>query len=236
MKPIPETVQAARELNALLDDGRLLQQLIVKGHQVREIVPDCVGMSITFLTEGITLTLVATTSEIAVLDAIQYLDGGPCVDAVENEVVLEVNEPHVLDEPAWQLFSQATAAAGIKNTLTLPILAGERVTGSVNLYAASANAFTGHHQELAEVFDAWAPGAVTNADLAFATRSAAQAAPQVLRDQATIETAVGYLMAAKNLDAAHAYQQLEDAASRAAVSVLELAKTILTLSRRQDSA
>jgi GAF domain-containing protein len=112
---------------------------------------------------------------------------------------VEVKEAYALDEPAWRLFSEATAAVGIRSTLTLPILVRDRVTGSVNLYASSARAFTGHHQQLADALGAWAPGAVTNSDLSFNTREAAQRTPLVLRERVVVDTAVGHLMATQGL-------------------------------------
>jgi GAF domain-containing protein len=192
-------------------------------------------MSLAYLGEGFTLTLVATSTEIAILDAMQYLDGGPCVDAVAGEQVIEVADVDAMDESAWRLFSRATAATGIKSTLTLPIVAEGTVTGSVNLYAASGRAFTGHHQQIAEIFGAWAPGAVTNNDLSFTTRTTAQQAPQILRERMTLDTALGYLMASQGLSPDEARRQLEEAAARAGVTVSDLAKAIVATQRRQDS-
>jgi hypothetical protein len=63
-------------------------QLQRKGERVREVVPECVGMSLSALEHGVTSTLVATTEEVLDLDATQYLDGGPCLRALEEPDVL----------------------------------------------------------------------------------------------------------------------------------------------------
>ena len=62
---------------------------------------------------------------------------------------------------------------GHGSTLSLPILDDDQVVAGVNLYASTDDAFDGKHVEVARVCRAWAPGAVTNADLAFRTREEA---------------------------------------------------------------
>ena len=234
MEPLPETVDAVAELDDYLDDGDLLEQLVVRSERVRDVVPDCVGMSVAYLSEGITLTLVATSTEIAIFDAMQYLDGGPCVDAVAGERPLEVSELDAVDESTWQLFSESTAAAGVKSTLTLPIVTGGSVTGSINLYASSTRAFDGHHRQLADIFGAWAPGAVTNSDLSFSTRASARQAPGILRERMIVDTATGYLMASQDLSPEEAHRKMERAAAQAGVSVVDLAKAVVAVQQRED--
>lgn len=226
MEPIPETVRAVEELRPF-SRVDLMQKLQSASEQVKELVPDCVGMSIAYLHSGVALTLVATDEEIAMLDAIQYVSGGPCVDGAHGQRVLEFNSDDLIDEDSWLHFAQATAAASIQATLTLPIVANDTVMGSVNLYAASQNAFAGLHEEIAKIFNAWAPGAVVNADLTFRTRAAAEAAPQQISDDKHMDMAVGILMARHLVDADQARHRLQDAARRAGVSEASLATGIL---------
>ncbi|WP_363321260.1 GAF domain-containing protein [Nocardioides sp.] len=94
------------------------------------------GLSLASLEHGVTFTLVATRDDVAALDGIQYLFGGPCVDAAHTgEVMTFERGDTVLDEHGWQQFARATAAHAISSTLALPISEGERVVGTVNLYA-----------------------------------------------------------------------------------------------------
>lgn len=132
MEPIPETIEAIEEFGPFVDDGDLVEQLVALGERVRAIVPDCVGMSVSIVHEGVTFTLVATSAEIAALDAIQYLDGGPCVEAIGETIVLETDND-TMSEQGWLLFAGSTAARGIASTLSLPALDGERVVGWVQL-------------------------------------------------------------------------------------------------------
>jgi len=231
MEPIPQTLEAINELDPFVDDGDLLEQLIGMGDRARAVAPDCVGVSVASREQGVTFTLVATSDETAALDGIQYLTGGPCVDAVEAEQGLATTLDDLLSEPRWQALGQASAAAGIRSTLTFPVLRNGEVVGSVNLYGASDDAFDGKHQELAQVFGGWAPGAVANADLSFSTRSVAEQAPEQIRADARVEVATGILAAASGLDVEEAAKRLRDAAQRAGVTVSRLAEAIITLRR-----
>jgi GAF domain-containing protein len=235
VEPISETREAIEEFGPFAEDGDLLEELGKKGERVRSVVPDCVGFSLALEAYGVTFTLVASDEEVAVLDALQYIDGGPCVAAVEHRQALEYRPGHCLDEGEWQLFARGTAAAGVASTLSLPILLDGAVVGSVNLYAASGDAFTGRHGQLADIFDAWAPGAVANADLSFSSRRTAEQAPRILRDDVHIEIAAGVIAAREGLDRDTALGQLRAAARRAGVSEESLADAMVAIRRMYES-
>jgi GAF domain-containing protein len=234
LEPIPETVEAVGELDPSVDEGDLLADLTELANRAQEIVPDLVGVSVARIAEGLTFTLVATAAEVAVLDAIQYIAGGPCVDAAHTEEVREFNRDDVLDEQRWQLFAETTAARAVHSTLTLPVVHAGRVVGTINLYAASDRAFVGHHDALAEVFGALAAGAVANADLPFDTRKEAQLAPQRVLEENLIGVAIGLAAARLGVDVETAAERLHGAAVRAGVTLAQLARDIVGSAQRQD--
>ena len=227
MEPIPETFEALEEFGPYLYDEDLLTELGRMGQRVQEIVPECVGLSLAYREHGVTFTLVASDETIAALDAAQYLDGGPCLAAVDREEILEFNEGDVLDEGQWQLFARGTDAAAIASTLTLPIVVGEKIAGSVNLYASSPDAFTGKHQRVAEAVGAWAEGAVANADLDFTTRRAAEEAPRQLFEETRIQVAVGILAASQDVSTTVARERMREAALRAGVDEGAIARLVI---------
>src|SRR4051812_7228736 len=199
------------------------------GRRVGEVVPETVGLSLGLVEDGLTFTLVASNQTIAGLDAAQYVDGGPCVAAAHQQeaVAWTVDDP--LDETHWQLFAEASASAGVASTLSLPIMRNDRVVGGVNIYASAADAFAGHQGELAEVCGAWAPGAVTNADLSFSTRLAAAQAPEQLRGQDSVDQALGIISTAQRIDITAATERLREAAARAGISEAQAARAIIGL-------
>lgn len=236
MEPIPETARAIEQFGPfVVENEDLLVELLGKAEQVRSLVPQLIGVSLSSNEDGITFTVVTSAKELAVLDAVQYVADGPCVQAVREPEILAFEQQDVLDEHAWQLFSEASAAAGVASTLTLPIVEGGRVLGSVNLYASAARVFDDHHVEIARIFGAWAPGAVTNADLAFTTRDAAAAAPDQLRNEVDLAVASGMIASLEGIDVDEGSRRLHDAALRAGVSDLELARTLIDLQRRRDT-
>src|SRR3954447_15950930 len=105
--------------------------------RVRGVVPELVGLSLGVIEDGLTLTLVASVEQLAALDAVQYLDGGPCVAAVDRAEPLDVNVGDLLDEQRWQLYARTSAAVGVASSLSLPVMDGDRVLGGVNLYASN---------------------------------------------------------------------------------------------------
>jgi GAF domain-containing protein len=234
MQPIPETLDALAELDAYLDDGTLLDGLRNKAAVAKRVAPDLVGVSVASLEHGLTFTLVATDEEIAALDAVQYLSGGPCVEAADDGQGVATTAEDLFSEPRWAALARASAAAGVCSTLTFPILREGEVSGTVNLYGRTADAFDTKHAALATVFQGWAPAAVTNADLSFSTRRAAEQAPARLREDALVDAATGIVAASQDIRVDEAREQLEQAAARAGIPVATLARVIVDL-RQHDA-
>jgi hypothetical protein len=230
VEPIPESLEALDELDVDSDDTALTRNLVATAERAREVVPGLVGVSLALRQLDVTFTLVATDQEIATLDAVQYVSSGPCVDAIDLGHGITTSPGGLLDESRWRDFARASAAAGVHSTLTLPVVGPDGdVAATVNLYGSSADTFEGRHQQLAEVFGAWAPGAVTNADLSFSTRAEAEEAPDRLEQLALLDAATGIIAAVREIPVTEARWQLEDAARRAGVPVARLARVIVGL-------
>ena len=76
--------------------------------RAQEIVPELVGVSLASTDEGLTFTFVASNDLVATLDALQYLDGGPCVEAIRGARFVHVPDADALDERQWELFSRGS--------------------------------------------------------------------------------------------------------------------------------
>jgi GAF domain-containing protein len=168
-----------------------------------------------------------------VLDDIQYLAGRPCVDAAHINHPVEFDNDDALDENRWGLFAQATAGHAIRTTLTLPVIADEDVVGTINLYAASQRAFDGHHDALADIFGAWAAGAVANAGLVFTTRRDAETAPGRLDEQFDLGMAIGITANQHKIGVQSAEALMREVALRAGVTPHQLAQRILAAHEEQ---
>jgi GAF domain-containing protein len=233
MEPIPETVKAIEELGPFANETDLLDDLKHKGSQVTELVPDCVGLSVASPEHGVTFTLIASDRQLAFLDAIQDLCGSMEMASRPDPHPGDVDQDS-LDEETWQLLAMASAARGVVSTLTLPIVKDDCIAGAVNLYGASRQAFTGHHEQLAEIFGAWAPGAVTNADLSFSTRRDAEQAPRRLRNESTVSQAAHVVAAFEGVSLSDAHRRIREAALRAGITEEQLAEAVIRLRGRPD--
>jgi len=227
VEPIPETQRALEQLSpgGPADLTAALQHQVT---QAQEVVPELIGVSLASTAEGLTFTFVASSDLVATLDGLQYLDGGPCVEAARRGEPLEVPDADALDEAQWALFSRAESAAGVEATLSLPVLTGDQVTGGVNLYASRVGAFRGHYDRLAEIFGAWAAGAVSNADLSFRNRLEAVQTPARLEALDDIAKAVGVVAATQGVSTDEARTRLEHAGALAGIAPENLARAVLT--------
>ncbi len=233
VEPTPATSQS---LDRLEQRGypELRRQLREHTQALARLVPTVAGLSVCKMVEHRLVTLVATTTEAQHLDAMQYLDGGPCATAVDraepvelDDIDDEVGSP--LSEQAWSLFARASAAVGVRASLSLPLLddTGE-VVGSVNIYASQPGAFAGVVAEVADLVGAWAPGAVGDADLSFDARARAVTTSRALAVQdASIVRAIRIIAHVTGLDEPRARQSLIETAARAGEGPAEIARGIL---------
>ena len=228
LEPVPETNRALTGLAGVVDKP-LGAELARKAALVEEVVPNLVGLSVATVREGLTFTLAATQEHIALLDAVQYVFGGPCVDAALHGSTLHGGDTDegLLNEQRWAEFARAGAARGVMSTLSLPVHDDGRVVGSVNLYAATPNAFRGKEPRVAAIMGAWAPGAVHNADLSFSTREAARVTPQRLEDMSVLDQATGVVMAAHAVDEARARAIIAAAARQAGQDEISVAREVI---------
>ena len=231
MQPIPATLEAIKELTRH-GDTEVATALSQMNRDVMRLVPECVGLSLSLVGEELTFTLTASGETASGLDGFQYLGGGPCEDAVAGgEVTAYGGSRAPIDEERWLLFARAAAAAGVASTLSLPIVRGEDVVAVVNLYASTSAAFDGRHSQVAAACGAWAPGAITNADLGFGTTTEAIATPERLRANDKIDQAVGIVAALMGIHVDEAKERIRHAADRAGIPFARMAEAILQLLR-----
>lgn len=228
MDPIPETLEALRAL-ARSGDVDVATTLHGLDRDVSRVVPEIVGISVGLACDPFTFTLVADSELVQETDAIQYVDDGPCLAAMRTGDVTATTTDDLMDEGRWQLFARSLAIHGIESTLSLPVLRDGRVVAGVNLYASTPDAFVGHHDELAAICGAWAPGVVANADLTFTTLLEAVETPERMRDQDVVDQAVGMLVSARGLSVSAAATRIRQAAARAGISQSQAARRLISV-------
>jgi GAF domain-containing protein len=226
LEPVAETDVLLRRLSSVSGDTGMRAVLMDMGQAVVAIAPDCVGLSVGLVEEGMTFTLVASSIDIATLDATQYLEGGPCLEAERQRGALASDVDGLLDEGRWLVFAQASAAVGIASTLSVPIMTNNRAIGGVNLYASTPDAFEEKHEQLARAVGGSARDVVTNADLGFTSRHRAAQAPAQLAEQHDIDVALGIIVARQSVSMDVAQEHLTAAARRAGITEGQLAQAL----------
>jgi GAF domain-containing protein len=222
VEPIAESLEALTRLSH--DEVDLVENLRQTAAQVGQAVPECVAISISHFDRDLTFTLVVTSDEFRVLDAAQYLEGGPCeAAAIEGD---EVHLPDVLDEDRWQLFALASAIHGVRSSLSLPLRRADTVYGSVNFYGSTEHAFIGREHDLAVMFGAQVEEAVANADLSMASLGRAREAVDTLDENERINEAIGILAERHRMTIDEARASLVDAAHRAGITAIALAELV----------
>ena len=230
VEPLPEVRSGADRLAAMTGID-VLDSLDALAELATAVVPSCVAVSLTVVVDGDAFTLTCTSGAAAVLDAAQYLDGGPCVDTARTGVQQSV--PDVLDERRWAIYGRAAAVMGIRSSLSLPTgTADGQLRGAVNLYATEPDAFRDCAALLAAALQVPAEYLVTNADLSFMTRDFARELPARLEAKERVDQAVGMLMAVHGWNHEESRSRLRAAAVRAGAPVDQVAQAILTIYRR----
>lgn len=97
------------------------------------------------------------------LDAAQYQEhAGPCVAAIATAEPLSI--PDIDGEERWPTFRDAAARLGVRSGLAIPLAAtDDHVSGALNLYAMTVDAFSDPARKLAELFASQAAVLVANA-------------------------------------------------------------------------
>ena len=173
-------------------------------------------------------TTVAASSELArAVDQAQYPEhAGPCVRAAETGTPVAV--PDVAATMSWPRFYQTALDLGLHASLSVPLFAGSGTPIAVlNLYGRDAAAmlplmagvrliYAGH--QLPE--HSWPDGIDTGGQQLLTGLA------QALAVRATVQRAVGVIMARDELDADEAYLRLRVRAAEADVSLAHAAEAL----------
>jgi hypothetical protein len=229
VQPLPETAAALTALAVATDDAdvALVDEFDQAATTTQRIAPDCVGLTLTFAQGDLSFTWVASDLDAAAPDPLQPSEGHGAGWVDGPSVTADAAADDPVDEQAWQAYGAASARSGVSSTLSIPLMSKGTVYGEVDLYGRTPSAFDGHHEELAALYGGWAGGAVTNADLSFATMARARIAPGVLAELSSSNVAVGMIMAARDVPEAAARHTLADIAARTGVSPGAVADILL---------
>lgn len=196
----------------LVDDGTLSDTLCRVAELVCQAAPADMA-SLTLLIDGRPATAVSTDATAAEIDQGQYVSGdGPCVDAFGHRQVNRIDS--TTDEARWPEFCRGAAAQGITSTLSLPIVARGEALAALNLYSRRPAAFGDGDAARLDPFVRQAAVVLANARVFSDARELNENLNQALASRATIDYAIGLVMARGGRSPEEAFDVLVRASQR----------------------
>jgi GAF domain-containing protein len=181
---------------------------------------------ITLLVDGIPSTGVFTDSEAPEIDKAQYgSEQGPCLDAFRDQSAYRIESTAA--DTRWPEFARTAAHHGIRSTLSLPITARDESLGALNLYSRTEAAFRDADVERMMTFAAHSAFVLTNAQVYWDARHLNENLNQAMQSRATIDHAVGIVMATGGKNPQEAFQVLVKASQRQNRKLREIATEIV---------
>lgn len=222
-----ELVEALTALGKVLLTDHVLNGDLQRIVTVAErSIPGCGGASIALAFKGRARTRAATDKVVLELDLAQYeSDMGPCLQALREARPVRLD---LIDQDTgFQTFAQRAAEAGVRSSLSLPLIVDDEAVGTLNLYSYAETAFDATSQSLAAVMAAQAGAAIAKSRLLAAGRRAAEVAQRSADDRADVGMAEGMLMAIEQCTAQQAAALLKNAATSEEQTLAAMARRII---------
>jgi GAF domain-containing protein len=186
---------------------------------------------ITMVVDGVPTTGVFTDPQAPQLDRAQYeSEQGPCLDAFRHQRVYRIDSMGT--DVRWPDFAREAARHGIESTLSLPITAREESLGALNLYSRTEAAFTEADTDRMATFATHSAFVLTNAQVYWDARHLNENLNQAMQSRATIDHAVGIVMATGGKNPQEAFQVLVRASQRENRKLKEVAADIVARAER----
>jgi GAF domain-containing protein len=198
---------------------------------LQQVMPTGAEVSIT-LVRGERPTTAAFTGQLTDdLDETQYARGhGPCLEAALGGQVIEIADGRTEDR--WPDYMPTFLDRGALSALASPVPAAH-LAAALNVYAPSADAFTGDDRAALTAFAAYAGAALTNMDALQDARELAEGLQKAMEFRSVIEQAKGVLMERHKLTADQAFRMLVEASMHSNRKVRDVA-THLVLTGELD--
>ncbi len=178
---------------------------------------------------------VAVSSDLArAVDEAQYADkAGPCLDALDSGVPTSV--PRIDATMIWPGFREAATRLGLRSSLSIPLFAGRgTITAALNLYGHDPAAMAPLSAAVLAVYNA-SPGGESPGDprtaLCPGGRELIDGLAGAFAVRATIQQAIGMLIAERRTNAELAYSLLRSQAATTTGSLIDAATAVVAAGR-----
>jgi GAF domain-containing protein len=207
----PELVETFVALQTLLLTTEGIDSFLQEVAELAgQITLPSVSCGITAEYDGRPLTVASSDGRARALDESQYrLGEGTCLHAMRVGEVVDVPDTEV--ETRWPLYLQAAREQGLRSSLSLPLMVGNRSIGAVNVYCFDAkHDFDGETRRHADLFAAPASTALLLAFRQVKNTETTQQLENALSSRSVIDQALGIVMGQQRCSAEAAFALLRD--------------------------
>jgi GAF domain-containing protein len=216
----------------LISEQSVADTLTRVAHLAVEAVPPAMFAGITMMVDDRVDTQAFTDPASPEIDQAQYESGhGPCVDAFRQGAVIVAES--LEGDDRWPEFAVAAIAHGVRSTLSLPMLAGERAVGALNLYAGVDRGFGEVEVETGQLFALQAAVVVLNAQAYWGVRLKSEHLQLALVNREAIDLAKGIIMNVMACGPDEAFDVLIKQSQRENRKLRDVATEIVARAQRQ---
>lgn len=178
----------------------------------------------------------ATAEFVAEIDNAQYeeLHEGPCITCMQTGRVTVSGS--LGSDDRWPHLGGRVARMAVHSALSLPLIVGDEVIGSINSYARGRDSFGAHAVELGSQFAGSAAVSLHNAQLLAAARERTDHLQRALHSRAVIDQAIGIIRSRTGSSAEEAVARLKQLSQAENIKLVDVATRLVDEAVRRARA
>ena len=228
MQELPEeSVERFARVEKLLRTQRTLPAKLESVAGIARLtVPNCDAAGISLIVDGEPTTSAVSDRLAVEIDLVQYQAGqGPCLDAIDRGKVIRVD---ILErDRRFSRFAPGALAMDINSVLSMPLSAGDRVVGALNLYSRLPNAFDASTEQAAQPLADYAGEIIASSALYAYALDMVDGLVESLENQAIIAQAIGILTMTEKQSTEEALERLRTLALASGRSMRTVADWVI---------
>lgn len=220
--------QQILKVNELLATQQVLPAKLEAVAEILErTVPGCDAVSIALVIGGGVSTVAASDQLAIEADLVQYaFNQGPCISAARQRSTVRIEL--VAADERFAHFAPGAVELGVESVLSLPLLQGGEVVGSINLYSCHRDAFdTDEITATLRPISEYAAELIARSPVYGEARQLAEEVIDLTAAGDVVAQATGILRVWESTTVEAASRALDERARRLGVSVVEAARAVV---------
>jgi hypothetical protein len=219
----------------VIDEDSLLDLMGRASREAVRLLEDAHWAGVTAHFAGVPFTAAHTDDRVLVVDEGQYGQGdGPCLTAMRDDRDVAMTADQVRHR--WPHLADVADSVGVRAFLAKPLHAHERSVGSLNLYSARSDGLRTPDPDVVTVLTEYLDRGLTDYSAAQPGEHQALRIRRRLQERQTINTAIGILMAVRDVAAATAAEVLREQAIQQNLTILQVAAKLVSATEYTDPA